>query len=59
MVSLGFFFNVSVTGSIYLPNSLEDVGGKGGHPWRSTCKLHQHGQKLEERICSLSEEMKK
>lgn len=44
---------MSVT--FYLPDPLQDVGGEGGHPRRTTRELHQHGEQLEERVGRLTE----
>lgn len=44
---------MSVT--FYLPDPLQDVGGEGGHPWRTARELHQHGEQLEEGVGRLTE----
>ena len=37
----------------YLPDPLQDERGEGGHPWRTSGKLHQHGEQLEEGVSRL------
>lgn len=44
----------TVCGPIYLPDPLQDVGRERGHSRRTSSKLHQHRQQLEERIRCLS-----